>query len=128
MSLKRKIIPEEIQNLRIEKRRKYAREWTRKRYANDPEFRKKKLEASARWQKLHPHQMTPEEHVKNAKYDREWRKKHPEKVKAYTKKRMKEPRLQISQVRSRIKYYQKLLVKLEAQVKLQSEALLEVEA
>ena len=104
-----------------EKRRKYAREWARKRYVSDPEFRKKRLEVSARWNKLHPRTrpLTPEEHVRVAKLCREWRKKYPEKVKAYTKKRMSTPRLQISQTEGRIRYYQKLLAKLKAQVKLE---------
>lgn len=104
----------------LEKRRKYSREWMHNHYTNDPEFRRKHKERCRVYNKLHPHApLSLEAHLKMAEYFREWRKKNPEKVKAYEEKRKREPRLQISQVKSRIRYMQKLLAKLENQVSLE---------
>jgi len=105
-----------------DERNEYSREWMKKRRATDPEFRRRQNESSHRYNSLHPRcSLSPEERLRKAEYYKEWRKKHPEKVKAYEKTRRREPRLQVSQVRYKIKYFTKLLAKIEAQVKTESE-------
>jgi hypothetical protein len=37
-----------------ERQREYAREWTRRKHASDPEFRRKRSESSRKWQKANP--------------------------------------------------------------------------